>query len=198
MLIQLGFQSALYESSVRLHHVLDGQVVVVAQEFRSQSASERGWGSSRSISSKTERPTTKPDHRDIFGCELATAAFEEIGKVRDDRRRGEGMASRYRRARPTIIGGRFDCLSIASRGRNESGQCGYARPAFGRHQQRVMHQFAGAGRAAEQVPSANRQHQHADSADRGIEDPAQKRAVTNADRSSAACNPPLVSNPSGM
>ena len=35
VLMQLGFQSALYESSVRLHHVLDGQVVIVAREFRS-------------------------------------------------------------------------------------------------------------------------------------------------------------------
>src|SRR4051812_26909514 len=35
VLMQLGFQSALYESSVRLHRILAGEVVVVAEEFRS-------------------------------------------------------------------------------------------------------------------------------------------------------------------
>jgi putative ABC transport system permease protein len=33
--VQLGFQSALYESSVRLHRILDGEVMLIASEFRS-------------------------------------------------------------------------------------------------------------------------------------------------------------------
>ena len=35
VLMQLGFQGALYESAVRLHRNVDGQIVVVAREFRS-------------------------------------------------------------------------------------------------------------------------------------------------------------------
>jgi putative ABC transport system permease protein len=35
VLVQLGFQSALYESAVRLHRILNGEIVVVASEFRS-------------------------------------------------------------------------------------------------------------------------------------------------------------------
>ena len=35
VLMQLGFQSALYNSAVRLHRIIDGEVVVVAREFRS-------------------------------------------------------------------------------------------------------------------------------------------------------------------
>ena len=35
VLVQLGFQSALYDSSVRLHRMLNGEIVVVASEFRS-------------------------------------------------------------------------------------------------------------------------------------------------------------------
>ena len=35
VMVQLGFQSALYESAVRLHHALDGDVVIVAPEFQS-------------------------------------------------------------------------------------------------------------------------------------------------------------------
>src|SRR4051812_7685256 len=35
VLVQLGFQDALYESAVRLHRMLAGEVVVVASEFRS-------------------------------------------------------------------------------------------------------------------------------------------------------------------
>jgi len=33
VLMQLGFQSALYDSSVRLHNVLDGEVIVIPAEF---------------------------------------------------------------------------------------------------------------------------------------------------------------------
>jgi len=33
--VQLGFQSALYESAVRLHRILNGEIVVVASKFRS-------------------------------------------------------------------------------------------------------------------------------------------------------------------
>src|SRR5258707_8276611 len=35
VLVQLGFQSALYESAVRMHRLLNGEVVVIAEEFRS-------------------------------------------------------------------------------------------------------------------------------------------------------------------
>ena len=35
VLMQLGFQGALYESAVRIHRALDGEIVVVAKEFRS-------------------------------------------------------------------------------------------------------------------------------------------------------------------
>jgi putative ABC transport system permease protein len=35
VLVQLGFQSALYESAVRLHRMLNGEIVVIASEFRS-------------------------------------------------------------------------------------------------------------------------------------------------------------------
>jgi putative ABC transport system permease protein len=35
VMVQLGFQSALYESAVRLHHALDGEVVLVSPEFQS-------------------------------------------------------------------------------------------------------------------------------------------------------------------
>jgi putative ABC transport system permease protein len=35
VLVQLGFQSALYESAVRMHRLLGGEVVVIAEEFRS-------------------------------------------------------------------------------------------------------------------------------------------------------------------
>ncbi|BBK30738.1 putative ABC transport system permease protein [Stella humosa] len=34
VLVQLGFQSALYDSAVRLHQVLDGDLVIVAPEFQ--------------------------------------------------------------------------------------------------------------------------------------------------------------------
>jgi putative ABC transport system permease protein len=34
VLIQLGFQNALYESAVRLHRLLNGELVIVATEFR--------------------------------------------------------------------------------------------------------------------------------------------------------------------
>jgi putative ABC transport system permease protein len=35
VMMQLGFQGALYDSAVRLHHSLDGEIIVVAREFRS-------------------------------------------------------------------------------------------------------------------------------------------------------------------
>lgn len=35
VLMQLGFQSALYESAVRLHRNLNGELVVIAREYRS-------------------------------------------------------------------------------------------------------------------------------------------------------------------
>jgi putative ABC transport system permease protein len=35
VLVQLGFQSALYDSAVRLHRSLNGEIVVIASEFRS-------------------------------------------------------------------------------------------------------------------------------------------------------------------
>jgi putative ABC transport system permease protein len=35
VLMQLGFQNALYDSAVRLHRALDGDLVIVAKEFRS-------------------------------------------------------------------------------------------------------------------------------------------------------------------
>ena len=35
VLVQLGFQSALYESAVRMHRLLNWEVVVIAEEFRS-------------------------------------------------------------------------------------------------------------------------------------------------------------------
>ena len=35
VLVQLGFQSALYDSAVRLHRILNGEIVVIASEFRS-------------------------------------------------------------------------------------------------------------------------------------------------------------------
>jgi putative ABC transport system permease protein len=35
VLVQLGFQSALYDSAVRLHRNLNGEIVVIANEFRS-------------------------------------------------------------------------------------------------------------------------------------------------------------------
>jgi putative ABC transport system permease protein len=35
VLVQLGFQSALYESSVRLHHILKGDLIMAPVEFRS-------------------------------------------------------------------------------------------------------------------------------------------------------------------
>ena len=41
VLVQLGFQSALYESDVRMHRLLNGEVVVIAEEFRS--IYERPW-----------------------------------------------------------------------------------------------------------------------------------------------------------
>jgi putative ABC transport system permease protein len=35
VLVQLGFQSALYDSAVRLHHIFNGDLVLVPAEFRS-------------------------------------------------------------------------------------------------------------------------------------------------------------------